>query len=275
VVIRSQETGLHLPPAPEFGPNGTWPPEVTEWIPLSWQLFEASNTSLSAAATYTALRLLWYRKFANPLYNANALQEEFLSEFFARFPSEITVSESSRAGVVTVRRGPRTRDLSEKCAANSPELRRLVYSVRWRRKDPITRLPPGATYEMTHSLTTGLSVERSVILANSLGVALGSATSGMQAKLDWKIQQQFALKLDLTAEENKSETVTLQNNHNDCSILYASWHKEYLISITALDVGPFNLIMSDKGPSPHWRLRGSVEFATESSPHITSVEYGG
>ena len=272
MLIRSQETGLHLPPAPEFGPNGTWPPEVTEWVPLNWQLFEVKNTSLRAAATYTALRLLWRRKLNNPLSSADALQEKFLSEFFARFPREITASDPSRAGVVTVRQQLGAFPNSEKCGVNSPELRRLVHSVRWRRKNPITKLPPGATHEMTYSLTTGLSVERSMILANSLGVTLGSATAGMQARLSSEMQQQFALKLNLTAEENKSETITVQNNSDNHYRLYASWHIENKISINALDAGPFDIILSDEGPSTYWRLRGQVEFATESGPYITYAE---
>jgi hypothetical protein len=196
VMIQGQETGLRLPPAPEFGSDGTWPPEVTEWVTLRWQLFDAKNSSIDAAATYTALRFLWHPNNDNPMFTADALKEDFLREFFRFVPRGISVSDLSRDGSVTVR----LRDWAladrhflpgKRCGSNSPELRRLVHSVRWRRKDPVIKLPPGAAHEVTHSLTTGLSAEHSSILADSLGITLGGTAAGAQAKLSSTLQREF------------------------------------------------------------------------------------
>ena len=115
-------------------------------------------------------------------------------------------------------------------------------------------------------------MERSMTLADSLGLTLSSATPGIQAKLSSELQQQFALKLNLTAEESKSDRITLQNNSEDHYRLYALWHKEHLITVTALDAGPFNLILADEALGPHWRARGSAEFVTEGGPYMTYTE---
>jgi hypothetical protein len=276
VLSRSEETGLSLGPAPGFGPDGTWPPEVTEWVPLHWQLFETRNTDLTAAATYMALGRLWRPKpTSNPIFKDDALQDDFLREFFTWVPRHLTAYRSKGPSITVQLSG---RDVTtggryppaEICDADSPELRRMVHSVRWRRKDPVIQLPPGSANETTYSLTTGLSIERSQTLANSLGLSLGSTIVGLQSKLSSQLEQQFSLKLSLTAEESMTSTIRLQNDTADCYRLFALWHKEYSITVTALDVSPFvPLILSDEAPGQHWRNRGSVQFVTEGGPHYT------
>ena len=281
MIIQNQETGLSLPPAPEFGSDGTWPPEVTDWVPLRWQLFEARNVDIDAAATYTALRHLWCSSLDNPIFNGDALQQDFLHEFFVWVPTGMNVSYRSTGAYVTPNRladwfipsGQRHRSPVKKCDARSPELRRLVHSVRWRRNDPVTKLPPGSTNEMTYSLITGLSIESSMTLADSLGLTLGSKATTIQANLSSELQRQFTLKLNVTTEETRSAKVNLQNSSNDNYRLYSLWHIDHAITVTVLNVGPFNTILADEAPGEHWRTRGSVEFVTESQPHITYTEF--
>jgi hypothetical protein len=40
VLIKNQESSRTLQGAPEFGPNGTWPPVETEWLPLQLEVFD-------------------------------------------------------------------------------------------------------------------------------------------------------------------------------------------------------------------------------------------
>jgi hypothetical protein len=277
-IIRNQETSLSLPPAPEFGSDATQPPEVTEWIPLRWQLFEARNVNIDAAVTYAAL-LLWRPDRSNPIFSADVLTEDFLHEFFVWVASGLNVSYTSTGATVASNMltdwfsppGQRYRAPVRKCDARSGELRRLVHSVRWRREDPVIKLPPGSTSEMTFSRTIGLSVERSMTLANSLGLTLNGAAVGVPARLSSELQNQFALQLNVAAEESKSTKIVLQNSSDDHDQLYALWHKEHSITVTALDVGPFNFILADEAPGPHWQTRGNVEFVTESQTHMTSA----
>jgi hypothetical protein len=52
VLIRNQETGRVLPPAPEFGRDGRWPPIATGWLPLRWELFETETRTLDSYMAY-------------------------------------------------------------------------------------------------------------------------------------------------------------------------------------------------------------------------------
>lgn len=278
-MIQNYETGLCLPSAPEFGPDGKLPPEATEWVPLRWQLFETKNISIDAAITYAAL-LIWGINHDNSIFSADALNDNFLHEFFVWVVRGVNVKYTSAGANVSSNMladwfappGQRYPAAARKCDARSRELRRLVHSVRWRRDDPVIRLPPGSTSGMTCSSTTGLSIERSMTLANSLGITLGGASAGVSARLNSELQSQFMLQLNITAENSKTNTITLQNSSHDHDILYAVWHKEYSIAVTALDVGPFNLILADEAPDPRWRTRGYVEFVSEDQTHITSTK---
>lgn len=275
-VILRLETGLGLPSAPEFGPNGQVPPETTDWVPLRWQYFKAKSESVDAAITYEALHI-WERNHGKVTFGADSLNSDFLHEFFAWVSTGVNVRYTSAGASVTPgmlvdffapvgeRRPPNT----TKCDNRSPELRRLVHSVRWRRDDPVTRLPPGSTAEMTSSETTGLSIESSVTLANSLGIDIGGSPAGVSAKLNSELRSQFMLQLNITSEHSKTNTLTLQNNSEN-DTLYALWHKQYSIAVTAMDVGPFNFILCDT-VKPHWPSRGYVEFDSEDRAHITSM----
>lgn len=295
VLIRRCETGLSLPHAPEFGPDGAWPPVVTQWVPLSWALFwtehalweDRSDLDPDALAPAAILQIYSPRPaVGDALRTEDALRDDFLHEsLLAWFPQE-TVFHPMGAGGARLRDGNfllyKGRDDREGIAIYTEppgELRRAVRSVRWRRKDPVTQLPPGVTHEMTQSVTTGLSVEHSRTLADSLGFDLGGEAAGVQAKLSSQAQEQLGLKLDITSQQQHSTKLTLCNSSEDRYRLFALWHVDHRISVDALTLPADNpgarkpvFGSHSHGFRPAWQPRESVEFAAENDSHITYVE---
>jgi hypothetical protein len=159
-------------------------------------------------------------------------------------------------------------------------LRRVVHYQRWKRKDPVTKLPPGASHELTLSVTTGLSVEYSQMLAASLGMSLGSAT-GLHAQLSSQLQQQFGFKVDISAQKQTSTRLTLSNQSDHNYTLYSLWHVDNRITVNTLSLG---VSPKTRGKSPaylinkpiysSWLDEQSVEFVTEIDPHLTYAEVG-
>jgi hypothetical protein len=307
VLIRNQETGLVLPSAPEFARDGSWPPVVTEWLPLRWELFEADPHNLDTLMAYLLFTL---RRSRDPLLAEDTQSASLIYE--PSFPDDasavIKVTQTSTSveikfndDSIEIKRkrwrptaqlyymseaalrasGGDPIDLAELHQVvnllNIPykELRRLVHYARWRRKDPITQLPPGSTQEMMHSVTTGLSVERSQALAGSLGLNLGVDMTGVQAKLSSQLQQELGFKLDITAQEEMSTKLTLTNQSNDHYRLFALWHIDHLITVDALSV-PTTRHRGHSGFTsglqPSWTRLGSEEFVTSNEPFVTFAE---
>lgn len=281
VLIRSRETGLALSAAPEFGSDGAWPPVATDWLPLRWELFDAPSLkwihSGAIAAHAISLRFGTDKDRGEPLLAENALSDEFLYDSIFADINEVRIVFSDQRRT--------TFDLnSEKIVdrdfdAENRELRRLVHLVRWRRRDPITRLPPGATHEMTHSVTTGLSAEHSQMLADSLGLRLGGNAGGIQANLSSQLQQEFGLRLEITSQEQRGTKLTLSNQRWNRYRLFALWHVDHRITVDALTTGgeqksmeawKFAGVMDVIRPA--WESRGSTEFVTDSAPHLTYTE---
>jgi hypothetical protein len=274
VFLRSQKTGV-LPPAPEFGQDGTWPPVTTEWLPLRWELFRAETSGRTTCIAFMILQM-YRRSIADaldaddPLLIEDALHTDFLYEsIFSHSSATLEVTESEIKGEISSGGGSMHFPFrTEKQPLH--EMRRLVYAARWQREDPVIQLPPGSTHEMAHSVTTGLSVEHSQMLAKSLGLAVGGDTAGFQAKLDSQLQQEFGLKLNITAQEERSTKLTLTNQSSDCYRLFALWHVDYRITVHALDV-PVRRGLSE-GLRPTWVPRGDIQFVTTNEPFITFME---
>jgi hypothetical protein len=294
VLIRNQETGRVLPPAPEFGEDGRWPPLVTEWLPLRWELFEIETRSLDSYMAYVFFTL---HRSRDPLLAEDNRPSSLIYEpsfpdcsviakivrrhvdVDIRFSGDSLKLQKKRLPFLMDELGPwgRLNEALRLLPVPSRELRRLVHYVRWRRKDPVTQLPPGSTQEMMHSVTTGLSVERSQELAGSLGLSLGANVTGVQAKLSSQLQQTFGFKLDITAQEEMSTKLTLTNQSNDRYRLFALWHLDHLVTVEALSVPVKSRKFTGFSCSGHqasWTRRGSAEFMTSNEPFITFAEIG-
>jgi len=271
VLVKNEESGLTLPPAPEFGPNGEWPRAETEWLPLRWELFEKRTSELPAVIAEMFFEL--YRQ-AMP---GNAWVKDFCVD--PSFVGGSIVCDVSKTGWIRIEgRQGGVREFEVRYVTRNPfyakELRLLVYSVRWRRKDPVTQLPPGATYEITHTVSTGLSIEHSQTLANSLGLDLGGKASGLQTTLSYKLQQQFGLKLNITQAEETSAKLILSNPSNDSYRAFALWQVDHLLSVKTLRCP--EIINLSRGEytawRPEWRPCEQVEFAVANQPFITYAE---
>ena len=150
------------------------------------------------------------------------------------------------------------------------ELRQLVHCVRWRRKDPVIQLPPDASHELAHTVTTGLSLEQSQTLTESLGLDLGGKAVGLQAKLSYKLQEQFGLQLSITATEETSTKLTLSNQSKDRYRIFALWQVDHRLSVYSLKV-PVKINIS-QDPQPEWKLCDQAEFTIANQPFITYTE---
>ena|ERR1039457_238430 len=150
------------------------------------------------------------------------------------------------------------------------ELRRVVHAVRWQRQDPVIQLPPGSTLEVTHSVTTGLTVERSQMLAKSLGLSTGTNAAGVQARLSSQLNREFRLQLDIRAQEEKTRKLTVTNESAAHYRRFALWHVSHRITVDALDVP-----IHEECSTPcfaTWVRRGDVEFVLGAHPFLTYTE---
>ena len=183
-------------------------------------------------------------------------------------------SQSRITSVRRMRKPPNASELRELLSdfyvpSGPKELRQLVHSVRWQRKDPPTQLPPHGNVELTNSVTTGLSIEHSETLATSLGLDLGPQVPGLQTKLSYKVQEQFGLKLNITETEQNSKKLTLSNTSNDRYRLFAQWQVDHLLSVNVLNV-PVAVNVSAE-VQPVWRPCSQVQFMVANEPFVTSA----
>jgi hypothetical protein len=206
----------------------------------------------------------------DPLLIEDALRSDFLYDsVFSHSSAALEVTEPDIKGEITS--GGWSLHLPFR-TENQPlhELRRLVYSARWQREDPVVQLPPGSTHEMTHSVTTGLSVEHSQMLAKSLGLSVGGDTAGFPARLSSQLQEDFGFRLNITAQKERSTKLTLTNQSSDCYRLFALWHVDHRITVDVLDL-PVRRGLS-RELRPAWAPRGDVQFVTAGEPFITFTE---
>jgi hypothetical protein len=155
VLIRSCDTGLALSPAPEFSSDGLWPPTETEWLPVRWELFEthAPATDFGSIVAHALVLAPDEPPLpANaPILTENVLDEDFLYEEITHV-SDVTVKTSVAGRNIEIiikserdwRSGRKNKlyHYSGSVTAARREVRRLVHFLRWRRKDPVTQLPP-------------------------------------------------------------------------------------------------------------------------------------
>ena len=279
MLFSNQETGLALPPAPEFGPDGSWPPAATDWLSLRWDLFDVDCKFDRRAAVAHALSWRFGRdeRLGSPLCTENALSEDFLYQSTFAGLGEVTMFEYRRGRLSLVldywkAERDRGKDFDDRYA----ELRRLVHAVRWRRTDPVIQLPPGAVHEMTYVITTGLSMESSLRLASSLGLSVAGDAPGLKTTLSSQIQEEFALKLDVSAQEQQSTKLTLSNESTERYRLFALWHVDHKITVDALRVGDGDMEKRQFGTfddlHTFWEPREKIEWVAHSDPHITYAE---
>ena len=264
---------------------------------MRYELFDASQHDLGAMVAYSAIQQAHFDPFlplfepTHPLFSEDGLRDDFLfGSVFGEHPksTRLSVRLSRKHGKIDHIRIDFAADGTEwsgkslflQCVFER-ELRRVVHSVRWRRTDPVSQLPPGASDVMTDLVTTGLSTEYSQTLASSLGISIGSGLHGVaQANLSSQLQQQFGITLQITSQEQKSKELTVSNPSADRSRLFASWHVDNRIAVDFLTIG----LQVFTGPSPdsqavaHFTLRpnwtplSNVEFTTKSAPHLTFTE---
>jgi hypothetical protein len=265
-MIRIEKTGLAPKSAPEFSEDGGWPPVTTEWTPLRWGLFKSPDFKPTTFAAYGLVSLYDYafaRRGKNEKLIATAdflrddpLHDDLFSISWAlidhqsRNDFRVAYGMEIEGVFAAHRRDHRTESflIAHTWSSNGGrvplpnELRRVVHSVRWQRKDPVIQLPPGATHEVTYSITSGLTVERSMQLARSLGINLSGKVVGMQSQLGSQINKTFGLNLTTTAQCENTTTLTLVNQNESRYRRFALWHLDHQITVTALDLAGYEYL---------------------------------
>lgn len=281
MLIRSQEVGT-LPSAPEFGDTGAWPPVATDWLPLRWELFSAETPEWAPFAAYLVL-LVSAQRGNNALLEEDALRSDFLHEsVFSRSPVAFeyakkypfALGNAKRDNNFTIRIEPPEGTSFDPSfiPGGVNELRRLVYATRWKRKDPVTLLPPRSVYEMTYSVTTGLSIEHSETLAKSLGINTGGKFPGLETRLNSHLSRELGIKFDVTSQVDRSTKLTLTNPSDDHYRLFALWHVDHQITVDALELPMSEHQDYTAELQPEWVSRGIIEFVTTSEPFVTFAE---
>jgi hypothetical protein len=103
------------------------------------------------------------------------------------------------------------------------------YSRFWRRDDPVIQLPPGTNAEVASSIRTGLTAERSLEVARSLGASAKGLSPALSSKTSSKVA--------VLEERELSVKVSLANPLADAYRRFAVWHIVDRIEVRALAVG--------------------------------------
>lgn len=270
MIIRNEETGLALQDPPEFGRDGAWPPMTTAWTPLRWGLFKAESNKQLARFAYDVVNDPSKRAFAHTLLTSIDSHEGSFAAY------EITATDTYEHSKRLIE--PATRY----------ELRRLVHAERWQRNDPVIQLSARASYEVTHSVTIGLTAERSRTLSKALGLNLGGNVPGIQAEISSLLTQEFGLRLAITAQQEKTKALRLSGQETNPYTKYALWHIDHRITVSALEllIPPhlqgFQFVevvkegisaivdLKEEDIRARWVPRGEVEFVTSDDPVITT-----
>jgi hypothetical protein len=253
-------------------------------VPLRWELFSAETSDWAA---FTAYEIVWLsaKRGNNAILEEDALHSDFLHEsVFSRSPisfkyakNVFALGNSTKGANFTLKIDPPERTPVDPFVDSLPvpwgnELRRLVYATRWKRKDPVTQLPPGSVHEMTYSVTTGLSIEHSETLAKSLGMSIGGSFTGLETRLNSHLNRELGIKVDVTSQVDRSTKLTLTNTSNDHYRLFALWHVVHKITVDALELPLSEHQDYTTELQPKWASRGVIEFVTTNEPFVTFAE---
>jgi hypothetical protein len=102
----------------------------------------------------------------------------------------------------------------------------------WRREDPVSQLPPGASLERRVKLDIGVTDSTTAELTASLGLSAAVGPAELSAKLGSCLKRTVTLTRQTTVET----TVTLTNSSNNYR-QFAIWHRIHGIWVALLAHG--------------------------------------
>jgi hypothetical protein len=154
------------------------------------------------------------------------------------------------------------------------EFRRLVYSQRWRRDDPVMQLPPGVSQERQFSVKTGISETHSRELARWLGLRAGQFVS-----LSRELSSQFGVQLKVSQEMTRTDTLTLRNDSLSRYRRYAKWTLVHQLAVFDLafdlrnpvELSPEQILRGETTRVPE-HLLSDIEILDASAVSFTSVD---
>jgi len=197
--------------------------------------------------------------FTDPIATAetnDVLREDFLEDYL------VWESEQLARGLHL--------DVERRSNSERLELRRLIYSKRWEREDPVIQLSAGSSLEVTHRVRVGLNMERTQTLAKALGMRIG----GSVAEIGSHLEQQLEVRLEISSEEERTKALSLTPGIRPRR--FAIWDIAHQVKVEALDIvtDPFGTVRS------RWLPRGQVEFVANSNAVTitsddTSLEFTG
>jgi hypothetical protein len=117
--------------------------------------------------------------------------------------------------------------------AAEPEHRKLVYSQRWHRDDPIVQLPPGAATEKSYTVTIGVDEVHAEKLSSSLGIK-APGPAGLSASLS----SESGLQLKLSRQETRTSKLRLANTASDGYRRFAHWSVVHRLEVFTADDEP-------------------------------------
>lgn len=138
------------------------------------------------------------------------------------------------------------------------ELRRLQYSKRWLRDEPVSQLAPGTRAAKAARVTLGLSSAATRELATSMGLG-GISTAHLSAQLSGRLSQTVTL----SEQREVTETLTLENHQAGHYRRVAVWHVEDEIRVEVLGA---------TGDRLFWKTRAVATFTSSKVPVLTSVD---
>jgi hypothetical protein len=83
----------------------------------------------------------------------------------------------------------------------SKELRRLERWIRWRRSDPVEPLPPGTANEVSLTAVVGITNDRTISLAQALGVKVSADIAGVQGEINKQLTRETSSSVSVSQSE--------------------------------------------------------------------------
>lgn len=249
---------------PEFGSDGSDPPLESEPLNVSSSLvLSPVYGDVQTARARLLLLLLEKNKKGKYALRAEGVEvERLIKELIEKrreFDGDPGSEEAETALIVMQMEDMGMTIFMEDLEKGTGEPREpvlLYYTKSWRRDDPVTQLPPGASLQRQVELKLGASASEYEDLSMHLEIDISPGLGRLSTELNRKIGLRGSLKMERTT----TETLSLTNPSDSLYRRFAFWHVVDTISICRL---------SSKKNRLFWFEAERVEIVASSSISIT------
>ncbi len=266
---------------PEFGPDGEDPPLAGQWQLAGWELFTGGVAESTQGGDWALARLLMepHAQLLGELKAELAVRKNFTGfrDFRTDLWKQFIAGSSPLSGlsfddVMALDEGTLPENLDTIAVASfrlwevDRELRRLIHRQRWKRVDPLIRLPPGSSTTFERRVKAGLAIQRAESFARSLGFEAGTGLPQVQATLSSRLAWQTELKTMVQSEEERSLQLSVTNSETEHDKKFAVWGVQHEVRVEALGTIRPTAVQTLK-----WWPRDTEEFLSIDSVVVVAA----